>query len=229
MRKEENEKSVGSSDDAAPNKGTPKNPQSIFISTLFSDEDEETYITLLKEYIDVFALTYKEMTGLDPKVVVHRLEVKKGCHPIKQAQRHFRLELIPLIEVEVNKLLEADFIREVKYPTWISIIMLVPKDEELITFQTSKGIYYYKVMPLGLKNAGATYQRAIQTIFDDMLHKMVECYVDDLVVNSKFHTNHLVHLRQVFDRLQKFQLKMNHLKCDFGVAAGKFLGFTVHT
>nr|GMD88269.1 uncharacterized protein LOC109150426 [Ipomoea batatas] len=127
MRKEENEKSVGSSDDAAPNKGTPKNPQSIFISTLLSDEDEETYITLLKEYIDVFALTYKEMTGLDPKVVVHRLEVKKGCHPIKQAQRHFRLELIPLIEVEVNKLLEADFIREVEYPTWISIIMLVRK------------------------------------------------------------------------------------------------------
>ncbi|XP_019153560.1 PREDICTED: uncharacterized protein LOC109150044, partial [Ipomoea nil] len=81
--------------------------------------------------------------------------------------------------------------------------------------------------PHELERRGATYQRAMQTIFDDMLHKMVECYVDDLVVKSKFRTNHLVHLRQVFDRLRKFQLKMNPLKCAFGVAAGKFLGFTV--
>ncbi|XP_019176554.1 PREDICTED: uncharacterized protein LOC109171913 [Ipomoea nil] len=104
---------------------------------------------------------------------------------------------------------------------------MAPEDEDLTAFRTPKGIYCYKVMPFGLKNVGATYQRAMQTIFDDMLHKMVECYVDDLVVKSKLRTNHLVHLRQVFDRLRKFQLKMNPLKCAFGVAAGKFLRFTV--
>ncbi|XP_019150530.1 PREDICTED: uncharacterized protein LOC109147323 [Ipomoea nil] len=102
---------------------------------------------------------------------------------------------------------------------------MAPEDEDLTAFRTPKGIYCYKVMPFGLKNAGATYQQAMQTIFDDMLHKMVECYVDDLVVKSKLRTNHLVHLRQIFDRLRKFQLKMNPLKCAFGVAAGKFLGF----
>ena len=59
---------------------------------------------------------------------------------------------------------------------------MAPKDKELTTFRTPKGIYCYKVMPFGLKNAGATYQRAMQKIFDDMLHKNVECYVDDLVV-----------------------------------------------
>ena len=64
-------------------------------------------------------------------------------------------------------------------------IRMAPSDEELTAFRTPKGIYCYKVMPFWLKNAGATYQRAMQRIFDDMLHKNVECYVDDLVVKSK--------------------------------------------
>ena len=64
-------------------------------------------------------------------------------------------------------------------------IRMAPEDEELIAFRTPKGIYCYKVMPFGLKNAGATYQRAMQLIFDDILHKIVQCYVDDLVVKTK--------------------------------------------
>ncbi|GAA0168524.1 hypothetical protein LIER_23225 [Lithospermum erythrorhizon] len=63
-------------------------------------------------------------------------------------------------------------------------IRIAPTDEELTAFRTPKGVYCYKVMSFGLKNAGATYQRAMQKIFDDMLHKNVECYVDDLVVKS---------------------------------------------
>ncbi|XP_019159991.1 PREDICTED: uncharacterized protein LOC109156594 [Ipomoea nil] len=72
------------------------------------------------------------MPGLDPKVAVHRLAVKKGCRPVKQAQRRFRPELIPSIETEVNKLIEAGFIREVKYPTWISSIVPVCKKNDQI-------------------------------------------------------------------------------------------------
>ena len=54
------------------------------------------------------------MLGLDPKVAIHNLIVKRGVRPIEQAQRRFRSELIPKIEIEVNKLIEAGFIREVK-------------------------------------------------------------------------------------------------------------------
>ncbi|XP_019248436.1 PREDICTED: uncharacterized protein LOC109227693 [Nicotiana attenuata] len=82
-------------------------------------------------------------------------------------------------------------------------------------------------MPFGLRNAGSTYQRAMQNIFDDMLHKWVECYVDDLVVKTKSRRYHLVDLRIVFERLRKFDLKMNPLKCEFGVTSGKFLVFIV--
>ena len=82
-------------------------------------------------------------------------------------------------------------------------------------------------MLFGLKNAGATYQRAMQKIFNDMLHKNAECYVDDVVVKTKKRADHLKDLRIVFERLRKYNLKMNPLKCTFGVTSGKFLGFIV--
>nr|GMD69168.1 uncharacterized protein LOC109154689 [Ipomoea batatas] len=72
--------------------GTPENPRPIFISTLLSNEDEKIYVELLKEYIDVFAWTYKEMPGLDPKVAVHRLAVKKTyLSPLRKAYLHLHL------------------------------------------------------------------------------------------------------------------------------------------
>ena len=82
-------------------------------------------------------------------------------------------------------------------------------------------------MPFGLKNAGATYQRAMQKIFDNVLHKYVECYVDDLVVKTKRREDHPVDLWSMFNCLRKYQLKMNPRKCTFGVTSGKFLGFIV--
>ncbi|KAG9449464.1 hypothetical protein H6P81_009429 [Aristolochia fimbriata] len=107
-------------------------------------------------------------------------------------------------------------------------ICMDPKDEELTAFRTPKGIFCYKVMSFGLKNASATYQRAMQHIFDHFLHKRVECYVDDLVVKTNVWSDHLLDLRAVFERLRRFQLKMNPLKCAFDVTSGKFLGFIVH-
>jgi len=99
--------------------------------------------------------------------------------------------------------------------------------QEATAFRTPKDIFCYMVIPFGLKNARATYQMAMQTVFEDMLHKTVECYVDDLVVKSKNRSDHLSDRRQIFERLRKCQLKMNPLKCAFGVTFGKFLGFVV--
>ena len=81
-------------------------------------------------------------------------------------------------------------------------ICMAPRDEEFTAFRTPKRIYCYKVMPFGLKNAGATYQRVMQKIFDNMLHKNVECYIDDLVVKLKKRDGHIADLRQVFERLR---------------------------
>ncbi|KAG9449459.1 hypothetical protein H6P81_009424 [Aristolochia fimbriata] len=243
-------------------------------------------MALLCENHDVFAWNYTEMLSLHPQVAVHKLAVHSSVRPVKQSQRRFRPELVPEIEKEVDKLIAANFIREMKYPSWIANIVPIkkktgqirvcidfrnlnkacpkddfplpitelmvnattghkalsfmdgsssynqirmdPKDEELTAFCTPKGIFCYKVMPFGLKNAAATYQRAMQNIFDDFLHKRVECYVDDLVVKTKQRSDHLLNLGVVFERLRRIQLKMNPLKCAFGVTSGKFLEFIVH-
>ncbi|XP_074299903.1 uncharacterized protein LOC141631081 [Silene latifolia] len=109
------------------NLGTTEDPRPIYISALLTKEEQENYYKLLVEYKDVFAWSYKEMPGLSPKIAVHRLVIKKGTSPKKQPQRRFRPELVPEIEKEVNKLIEAGFIREVKYSTWIANIVPVRK------------------------------------------------------------------------------------------------------
>ncbi|XXG47440.1 hypothetical protein AAC387_Pa02g2086 [Persea americana] len=85
-------------------------------------------------------------------------------------------------------------------------IKMHPEDERHTSFRTPFGVYCYTVMPFGLKNAGATYQRAMMKIFQDMQHKTVECYVDDLAVKSKREEDHLEDLREVFLRLRKHKL-----------------------
>ncbi|KAK1620332.1 hypothetical protein QYE76_025849 [Lolium multiflorum] len=89
------------------------------------------------------------------------------------------------------------------------------------------GLFEYVVMTFGL-NAGATYQRAMNYIFHDLIGKLVEVYIDDVVVKSVSMEGHLDDLRRVLDRTRKFGLRMNPKKCAFGVTAGQFLGFLVH-
>ena len=63
-------------------------------------------------------------------------------------------------------------------------IQMAFEDWEKTTFVTMWGTFYYKVMPFGLKNTRATYQRAMITLFHDMMHKEIEVYVDDLIAKS---------------------------------------------
>ena len=90
------------------------------------------------------------------------------------------------------------------------------------------GTFEWVVMPFGLKNAGATYQRAMNSIFHDMIGKYMEVYINDIVVKSQGFDKHLENLEKAFIRMRKHQLKMNPLKCAFGVMAVNFLGFFVH-
>ena len=64
-------------------------------------------------------------------------------------------------------------------------ILMAPEDMEKTSFINKWGTYCYRVMPFGLKNAGATYQRAATTLFHDMMHRDVEVYVDDMIVKSR--------------------------------------------
>ncbi|KAK1613580.1 hypothetical protein QYE76_019097 [Lolium multiflorum] len=109
-------------------------------------------------------------------------------------------------------------------------IFMAPEDIHKTAFRVpgAVGLFEYVVMTFGLKNAGATYQRAMNYIFHDLIGKLVEIYIDDVVVKSVSMEGHLDDLRRVLDRTRKFGLRMNPKKCAFGVTAGQFLGFLVH-
>ena len=100
-------------------------------------------------------------------------------------------------------------------------------DKEKTTFITSQGLYCYNIMLLGLKNAGATYQRLITKIFKPLMGWTMEVYIDDIIAKSKTCTKHMQHLEKAFALIRKCNKKLNPLKCAFGVKAGKFLGFLV--
>ncbi|GKV11069.1 hypothetical protein SLEP1_g22355 [Rubroshorea leprosula] len=90
------------------------------------------------------------------------------------------------------------------------------------------GTFEYIMMPFGLNNAEATYQRAMNAIFNDMIGKFMEIYTNDVVVKSHEEEDHLIHLRKAFERMRQHGLKMNPLKCAFEVSIGNFLGYLVH-
>ncbi|XP_028184579.1 uncharacterized protein LOC114371308 [Glycine soja] len=98
---------------------------------------------------------------------------------------------------------------------------------EKTTFVTLWGTFCYKVMSFGLKNARATYQRAMVALFHDMMHKEIKVYVDDMTAKSKTEDEHHVNLRKLFKQLRKYRLRLNPTKCTFGVKSRKLLGFIV--
>uniref|UniRef100_A0A2N9IX95 Uncharacterized protein n=1 Tax=Fagus sylvatica TaxID=28930 RepID=A0A2N9IX95_FAGSY len=106
-------------------------------------------------------------------------------------------------------------------------IALSTEDREKTAFITPLGIYCYKVMPFGLKNAGATYQWMVTKMFKDQIGRTMEIYIDDMVVKSRLSQNHLKDLTETFRVLRLHKLRLNASKCVFGVGSGKFLGFMV--
>lgn len=88
-------------------------------------------------------------------------------------------------------------------------------------------MYCYEVMPFGLRNAGATYQRLVNKMFKAQIGKTMEVYIDDMLVKSLKATWHITHLQETFDILRKYGMRLNPTKCIFGVTYGKFLRYLV--
>ncbi|KAK4406411.1 Retrovirus-related Pol polyprotein from transposon gypsy [Sesamum angolense] len=193
------------------NLGDIENPRPIYISASLTHGEEGTYIALLNEFKDVFAWSYKEMPGLDPK---HRPCKKKNgqirvCVDLRDLNNACPKDdfPLPIAELMIDATTGHEALSFMDGSSEYNQIRMASTDEELTAFHTPKGIYCYKVMPFGLKNADTTYQRAMQKIFGDMLHKNVECYVDDLVVKSKKRENH-------FHDLSKRGIEIEQAKID---------------
>ena len=106
-------------------------------------------------------------------------------------------------------------------------ILMDEEDQEKTSFVTSQGLYCYKVMSFGLKNAGATYQRLVNRMFSHQSGRNVEVYVDDMLGKSKDEATYLDDLKETFSTLHKYNMKLNPAMCVFAIALGKFLGLMV--
>ena len=107
-------------------------------------------------------------------------------------------------------------------------ISMDPDDQEKTSFVTVQGTYCYHVMLFGHKNAGATYQRLVNRMFQKQIGATIEVYIDDMLVKSTTAELHIAHLSEAFQILRNYNMKLNPAKCAFGVSAEKFLGFIVN-
>ena len=101
------------------------------------------------------------------------------------------------------------------------------EDQRKTAFRTRYGHYEWKVMPFGLCNAPATFQRMMNEIFRDMLDVCVVIYLDDILVFSESEDEHERHLRQVLQRLRQHRLVAKPKKCVFGRQRVEFLGYVI--
>ena len=104
---------------------------------------------------------------------------------------------------------------------------MAPEDEEKTAFVTDMGLYCYRVMPFGLQNAGATYQRMVNKVFEKQIGRNMEAYIDDMLVKSMTRTSHIIDLAETFETMNRVGMKLNPKKSFFGLTGGKFLGFMV--
>uniref|UniRef100_A0A2N9G188 Uncharacterized protein n=1 Tax=Fagus sylvatica TaxID=28930 RepID=A0A2N9G188_FAGSY len=227
-------------------------PREVKIGTRCATEQKEALITLLREFHEIFAWSYQDMPGLDTDIVVHKIPLKPECKPVKQALRRMKPEVILKIKEEVEKQLKAGFLSTVTYSDWVANIVPVPKKDgkvrmcvdyrdlnraspkdnfplphiDTLVDNTAKNAVF-SFMDGFSGTPEPPYQRAMVTLFHDMIHHEIEVYVDDMIAKSRTAQDHLTDLRKLFQRLKKYQLRLNPNKCAFGVTSGKLLGFIV--
>jgi len=164
-------------------------------------------------------------------VVVPKKEVKiRVCMDFRNLNKASPKDDFPLphIDILVDNVARSSTYSFMDGFSGYNQIKMALEDKAKTTFITPWGTYCYKVIPFDLKNAGATYPRAMVTLFHDMMHKEIEVYVDDMIAKSKEGENHVKVLRKLFERLRKYELRLNPVKCSFGVKSGKLLRFLVN-
>ncbi|GJY54159.1 reverse transcriptase domain-containing protein [Tanacetum coccineum] len=106
-------------------------------------------------------------------------------------------------------------------------IPIAEEDKEKTAFFTREGIFYYKRLPFGLKNAGATYQRLIDKVFSHHMGRNMEVNVDDMVIMSDSEKKMMADITETLERLRAINLKLNPKKCSFGVEEGVYSGHLI--
>ena len=135
---------------------------------------------------------------------------------------------LPRIDLMVDTTADHELLSFIDAFSGYNQISMDPSNQEKTSFVTSQGTYYYRVMPFRLKNAGATYQRLVNRMFQKQIGTFREVCINDMLVKSIKAELHITHLAEAFQVLRSYNMKLNPSKYAFGVSAGKFLGFIVN-
>ena len=106
-------------------------------------------------------------------------------------------------------------------------VLVVEPDWLKTTFKNKWGTFAFKRMPFGLINADATFQRAMDIAFRGLIGKSIVVYLDDITVFSKCRSDHLHHLKQIFERCRKYRISLNPKKIIFAVSEGNLMGHII--
>ena len=134
---------------------------------------------------------------------------------------------LPRIDQIVNSTAECDLMCFLDTFSGYHQIKVAVEDMEKTALLTPCGIYYYTCIPLGLRNAGATFQRLMHIALGQRLGRNAEAYVNVIVVKSREARTLIQDLEETFASLRQVDLRLNPEKCVFGVPSGKLLGFLV--
>ncbi|KAK2370658.1 hypothetical protein QL285_083688 [Trifolium repens] len=209
--------------------GSVKRP--TYISANISPDLKETLVQLLKEFSDCFAWDYVEwLANIVP--VIKKNGTLRVCIDFRDLNNATPKDeyAMPVAEMLVDSAAGFEFLSMLDGYSGYNQIFIAEEDVSKTAFRCpgALGTYEWVVMPFGLKNAGATYQRAMNSMFHDFIDTFMQVYIDDIIIKSSSEDSHLLYLRQSFERMRRHGLKMNPLKCAFCVHAGDFLGFVVH-
>ncbi|XP_072054271.1 uncharacterized protein [Arachis hypogaea] len=188
----------------------PTKDEYTFINRNLPHDLKEELSQLLKQNRDLFAFTPADMPGIN---------LNKACP--KDA---FPL---PNIDGLVDAASGHRYLSFMDAYSGYNQIPMHRPDEEKTAFITLDGTYCYKVMPFGLKNAGATYQRLVNKIFRNLTGNKIEVYIDDMLAKTESGEQLTDDLKVIMNTLRKHQMRLNPTKCAFGMEAGKFLGFMI--
>jgi hypothetical protein len=112
--------SRGDVDTAECNIGTQEEPKFVKLSSSLTQEQRAEYTELLREFVDVFAWTYEDLKTYDTSVIEHKIPLKEEAKPFRQKLRQINPMLLPVMEREVKKLLDAQIIVPLRYSEWVA-------------------------------------------------------------------------------------------------------------
>jgi hypothetical protein len=136
---------------------------------------------------------------------------------------------LPLIDETLARLTKAKIFTKLDIRQAFHRIRMHASSEDLTTFRTRYGAYKCKVLPFGLTNGPATYQRYMNDILIDYLDDFCTAYLDDVLIYSENELEHQEHVLKVLARLREAGLQPDIKKCEFSVTRTKYLGFIVTT